>query len=515
MATFVAPAPKGLVKDTNNTVLPPEFYSEASNIRFADSAAKKIKGHDQVFGTPTVAPYFVINWATGTNVYWYYAGTAKIYRQSGSSTHTDFTRASGGDYSTNLTTIGNWTGTIYNGLPILCNGVDDPQVLATVSASNFSDLTNWPSNTTCKTIKAFGNYLMALNLTESSTELPNKVRWGDAAENFALPSSWTASATNDAGSITIGDESDFIVDGLALKQSFIIYKENSTWFAQYIGGNLVFSFQKLFNDTGVFTRNCIAEFDGNHFVVTQGDLIVHNGVSKKSVATDLIKRQLFDDINSAYYNLTFCTHNVQQSEMWVCYPSIGSQYCNKALIYNYVNNSFTFRDLPNIYHIGPGIVDPGATSVVWSGQSATWTAYSGTWGDRQYNPTERSILMAGVADTKLYRGDFGQQFAGENYITTIERKGLTLDGNTNTVKQVRKLTPKIAGTGKCTISVGSSMSPNGTYTFTPSQEFTPNTQNKVDCRSTGKFIAVRFQHTEDSTFELNGYDLEYEVIGER
>ena len=25
MATFVAPAPKGLVKDTNNTVLPPEF----------------------------------------------------------------------------------------------------------------------------------------------------------------------------------------------------------------------------------------------------------------------------------------------------------------------------------------------------------------------------------------------------------------------------------------------------------------------------------------------------------
>ena len=514
MATLQILNPKGMIKDTNNTVLPNEFFSHTQNARFEDNAAKKVLGQDQVFGTPTVAPYFALNWTTGANSYWFYAGSAKIYRYNGSS-HEDFTRASGGDYSTNLTSSGNWTGGIFNGLAILNNGVDDPQVLATVSASNFSDLTNWPSNTTCKTIKAFGNYLMALNLTESSVELPNKVRWGDAAENFALPSSWTASATNDAGSVTIGDESDFIVDGLALKQSFIIYKENSTWLAQYIGGNLVFSFQKLFNDTGVLTRNCIAEFDGNHFVVTQGDLIVHNGVSKKSVASDLIKRQLFDDINDAYYNLTFCTHNVQQSEMWVCYPSIGSQYCNKALIYNYVNNSFTFRDLPNIYHIGPGIVDPGATSVVWSGQSATWTAYSGTWGDRQYNPTERSILMAGVADTKLYRGDFGQQFAGENYITTIERKGLTLDGNTNTVKQVRKLTPKIAGTGKCTISVGSSMSPNGTYTFTPSQEFTPNTQNKVDCRSTGKFIAVRFQHTEDSTFELNGYDLEYEVIGER
>jgi hypothetical protein len=36
MATFVAPAPKGMIKDTNNTVLPPEFYSHASNIRFTE-----------------------------------------------------------------------------------------------------------------------------------------------------------------------------------------------------------------------------------------------------------------------------------------------------------------------------------------------------------------------------------------------------------------------------------------------------------------------------------------------
>lgn len=515
MPVFQAPPPKGMIKDTNNTVLPPEFYSHADNVRFSDSAAKKIKGHDQVFGTPTVAPYFSVNWSYGTNSYWFYAGTAKIYRLSGSSTHTDFTRSSGGDYSTNLNTVGNWTGTIYNGLPLLCNGIDKPQVLATTGASNFSDLPNWDANDICKTIKAYGNYLMALNITTSSTEFPNKVKWGDTAENFSLPSSWTASATNDAGEVTIGDESDVIVDGLALKQSFVIYKENSTWIANYIGGNLVFSFQKLFNDTGVLTRNCIAEFEGKHFVVTQGDLIVHDGVAKKSVATNTVKKALFDDISDAYYQLTFCTHNVQQSEMWVCYPSVGSVFCDKALIYNYVDGSFTFRDLPDIYHIAPGIVDPGATTVVWSGQSDTWTTYVGTWGDRSYNPTERSILMSGTSDTKFYRGDFGQQFAGQNFTTTIERKGLTLDGNTNTVKQVRKITPRCAGTGKVTIAVGSSMSPNGSYTYTPGQEFTPDTQNKVDCRSTGKYISVRFQHTEDSTFELNGYDLEYEILGER
>ena len=516
MPVFQAPAPKGLVKDTNNTIIPFEFYSEASNVRFADNAAKKIQGHDQVFGTPTVAPYFVLNWSYGVNSYWFYAGTAKIYRLSGSSTHTNFTRASGGDYSTNLNTVGNWTGTIYNGLPILCNGVDDPQALATTGASAFSDLPNWVANATCKTIKAFGNYLMALNLTESGVNLPNKVRWGDTAEDFNYPATWTAAATNDAGAVTIGDEADEIIDGLALKESFIIYKGNSTWIANYIGGNLVFSFKKLFNDTGILTRNCVQEFEGRHFVVTQGDIIIHNGVSKKSIATNTVKNHLFNDINSAYYQLTFVTHNVQKSEMWISYPSLGSQFCNKALIYNYVNNSFTFRDLPNIYHIGPGVVDPGATSVVWSGQSSsTWTTISGTYGDRLFNPTERSILFAGTDDTKLYRGDFGQQFDNENYISTVERKGLTLDGNNNTIKQVRKLTPRIKGTGTINISVGSSMSPNGTYTFNAAQSFDPNSQNKVDCRATGKFIAVRFQHTSNSEFELNGYDLEYNVLGER
>jgi hypothetical protein len=73
----------------------------------------------------------------------------------------------------------------------------------------------------------------------------------------------------------------------------------------------------------------------------------------------------------------------------------------------------------------------------------------------------------------------------------------------------------MAGTGTAQISIGSSMSPNGTYTFTSAQEYNPNSQNKVDARATGKYIAVRFQHTSSSTFELNGYDLEYEVIGER
>ena len=285
----------------------------------------------------------------------------------------------------------------------------------------------------------------------------------------------------------------------------------------YIGGNLVFSFQKLFNDTGILSRNCAVEFDNKHFVVVEGDLIVHNGVSKQSVATDVIKRTLFEDLDTDNFKNIFVTHNKQKNEIWVSYPSVGSTFCNKALIWNYRLNAFSFRELPNVLHIASGIVNPGASTAVWSGQSQSWDAYSTSdnWGQRLYNPSEVSILMAGTNDTKFFRGDKGFDFAGANFTMTLERKGLVLDGNTNTVKQVRKMTPRIAGTGTAQIFVGSSMTPNGTYTYSAAQNFDSESDNKIDARATGKYIAVKFQNSSSTTFELNGYDLEFEILGER
>lgn len=41
MATFQVLNPKGMIKDTNDTVLPNEYFSHTQNARFEDNAAKK------------------------------------------------------------------------------------------------------------------------------------------------------------------------------------------------------------------------------------------------------------------------------------------------------------------------------------------------------------------------------------------------------------------------------------------------------------------------------------------
>ena len=59
------------------------------------------------------------------------------------------------------------------------------------------------------------------------------------------------------------------------------------------------------------------------------------------------------------------------------------------------------------------------------------------------------------------------------------------------------------------------MTPNGTYTYSAAQNFDSESDNKIDARATGKYIAVKFQNSSSTTFELNGYDLEFEILGER
>jgi hypothetical protein len=75
---------------------------------------------------------------------------------------------------------------------------------------------------------------------EGGTPYPFMVKWSNLAVPGALPSTWNeADATQDAGEFDLAEGQDPIVDGLGLKDSFIVYKESSTWALDYIGGAFV------------------------------------------------------------------------------------------------------------------------------------------------------------------------------------------------------------------------------------------------------------------------------------
>jgi hypothetical protein len=497
----------GIIQDIPSWKLPSNAWSAGKNIRCQDGQIGTFAGHG-TFATPTVTPYYLLPVSAGSNYYWVYPGLDKCYVYNGS-THTNITRQTASvDVDYTGTAANRWNGGVLNGLPVLNNGVDVPQMWSPVNTSTkLQAITAWDSNWRAKVIRPYKNFLIALNMTESSSEYPHKVRWSNSADPGAVPSAWTPASSNDAGSNVIGETEGFIVDGLQLRDEFIIYKEDSAYGMQWTGGEFVFRFRRI-NVPGILAQDCVAEYKGGHFVVGDGTVYVTDGQSYQSVIDNKNRDALFSAIDSDNYASTFVVHHQAETEMWICYPSAGASLPDTAYIWNYKDNTWSVRDLPtDTAHIAPGIIT--SASFTWATiPYSTWADWAGTWGSRQYSPVADSLV---AASDKLYQMDDGNQFGGVNATCYVERTGLDIGQGIHTVTGIH---PMVEG-GSVNVYVGSHMTPNGSVTWSGPFSFDPSSDYKVDCLVTGRYHAIRFKSSSDVQWAINSYSVDYEYAGDQ
>lgn len=525
----------GVVRDTPDYELPYNAWSAVQNIRFDDGKAIKFQGHEEVYATPSVAPYHAMPVPTATDYYWVYSGLAKVYATDGT-THSNITRQTASvdvDYSASADI--NWNGGVLNGLPVLNNGVDAPQVWDPVSASQRLVSIDWDASNTwtangysAKVVRPFKNFLVALDFDNGTTRFPRQVRWSDAATAGNLPSTWDdTDATALAGFTTdLEETAGFVIDCLPQRDANIIYKEDSTWRMQLVGGNDVFSFQKMFSESGILSRRCVKEYQGKHVVFTPGpDLIMHDGQNITSLLDNKWRKWLAANIDPTNYERSFLVANYAQKEMWACFPSTDSTLPDKALVWNWHENTLGERELPLASHIAYGVVDPAENST-WDSDSATWDSDATTWDARGYNPANQDILMADPTNTKLYLADSTKQFDGVSMTSFAERTGLAVIGkkrdgspivDLDTIKYVNGVYPKIKATAGTVVNVyiGSQDQIGDSVDWSGPHAYTVGTDYKVDVRKSGRLLAVRFETTGDDDWELSSYELDIEVAGAR
>ena len=503
----------GVNRDISRHDLPPNVWTDALDIRFQDGATRQALGYETIY-TPSVVPLHLLPVQSGSTRYWIYAGTGKIYvaYMSGSTeTHTNLTRSVGGDYTGAANA---WTSCTLSGIPVLNPGntTDPPQSWDLNVANKFGALTGWPASTYCKAMRTYKNFLIALNVTKSSTNYPFMVKWSSAAEPGALPTSWDATdVTKDAGETDLAEGGDYIVDGLQLRDSFVIYKERSVWRMDYVGGDFVFRFQKVIGSSGAMNRNCIAEFQGQHFVLTSDDVIVHDGQSPTSVLDHVTRRQLFAEMDTTNRSLAFVFRNPFYSELMVCYPSIGSSICDRAMVWNWRDKTVSFRSMPNVYHAATGPLD-FSTSDSWAVSGAPWSAMDRAWGSGGTVPEYARVLLASSA-TKLYLLDAAASYAGSLPSAYVERVGLSFQDPTAR-KVIKRIRPRITGNdgATVTVSVGYHDDLYDTPTYTD-MTYTIGETTSCDCLVNGRYLAVKFSTGTAYQWKLDSYDVEYEVRG--
>lgn len=511
----------GIVKDVPPTELPLNAWSDGRNFRFRNGYAERMGGHVAVMNPPTVAPYYMAPVQTPVSYFWVYLSLLKAYVFDGTN-HTDITRAAGGDYGASADE--GWTHAILGGIPVFNNPTDDPQMWNPVSAgTDLAALSNWPANTKCRAMRAFKSFLVALDVTKVGTRYPHMVKWSHPADPGTVPTSWDPTDTTlDAGEYSMTETSDKVLDCAPLRDLNVVYKENTTWGMQYIGGVDIFRFFSLFNSVGALTRKCAQEFTpGIHAVLGDSDVYTHNSQQAKSLLTRRLRRSFFSRIDTATYVRSFVAVSFANHEVWFCVPEIGSTFPNIALVWNWDEDTVGIRDLPLAAFISPGVSVAGVASDSWGSDGGTWGSDTTPWGERLYNPTNRGLFMAVPGAVKFYQADQTSQFAGVDFTSYIERTGLGIPfraGQPPDISQQKYLTrihPRLEGTPGASVQIYAAgmQRPDETVVYGSPKNFTIGTDKFVDFRVTGRMFAIKFSTAGSEAVRLNGYDLELRKSG--
>jgi hypothetical protein len=514
----------GLISDVADHELPPEAWTTARNVVFRDGKVKKARGQTTVFGTPSIAPYGLFPVYVDGVAYWVYAGTAKVYVVQGG-THTNITRQSAGvdvDYS--MTTSIPWTGGVLNGVLVLNNGVDDPQMWLPAGPSNkLQALSNWPANTKCQFLRPFRNYLIAGDVTKSGVRDPYLIKWSHPADPATVPDSWDhTDPAKDAGEYPLAETPGLLIDCLPMGDVNAVYKSDCVYGMQHTGGDFVFRFWRAPFGAGMLNKRCAAMMpDGSgHFVVTNDDVIGHNLHQAKSLITNRIRRSLFNRINTTATSACFVLPNYKEDSILFCFPENGETLCTLALVWNYRDDTFQYRELPYLFHANTGEADE-TVDLTWDADSEVWDQDSSVWDAGSFGTAVFDAVIASPQNTKLYLLNDTNQFDGANMHSHVERTGLPIAGvdrfgqpkvDTESIKLWRRVWLRGEG-GPVQVMVGTQMVIGGPIEWSEEKTFTFGTDKFLDFLRPGRALAIHIHSEADVDWELHGYDVDIEVLG--
>lgn len=369
-------------------------------------------------------------------------------------------------------------------------------------------------------IRTFRNFLVALHTEEENVTYPRRVRWSASVSDlYALPV-WDVLPTNDAGFFDIEEVSKGFIDGMQLRDAFIMYGANEAYALTNIGGNLIMGVQRLPAVKGVLGPNCIVDMGDQHFVVGQSDIYVHNTAQATSVALERVRREFFDNLDRTRTHMVHAAKDPSRKIIAVFYPTEASSgnVCDSALLWNYETNTWTKRSIPSVlFSVTSTIIEP---QVVWGDPApndlpnqlpyATWEDWEGIWGNLGGYGTEQ-YLISGLNVSTLIDYTPADVVAAEDFTQPfIERSGVPLNElqayfHVSTVYP--RMTPCDCGT-PVNIQIGMQNKPGDTIRWSPVREFNPGVDKKLDVRLAGSLLAYRIWSTEPGNWRFHGLELE-------
>jgi len=511
--------PNGVIKDIHPAELGYESWDSASNVIFPNGFAAAAPGWSSAAGALLCKPLWLLPvYTTDGEFYWLYVGnntalTAGIIAVTDGTSHFDITPVGG----VPVTAAGDWTGGVLNGIPVLNYGAGDPLFWDLQTANPCLSLPGWPAGQLCKALRPFKYHLVAMNITLGG-EFPELVVWSEAANPGAIPQVWDAAPDNEAGSFTIAATTGAIIDGGQMRDQFMIYKQHSSTILQYIAGQFVFSNRKAFVTSGILARNCWQELYGVHYVMTDGDVIKHNGVEVESLVDARIRDFIFTQIDPDAYLGTYLAASHASKQLYICFPKAGHLHADTFIVMDINTGGFGIMDVPEMSFMARGILSDPGTDHSWDGQTLAWNVYPDGWNQRRFNPTSDIMVMADY-DNELLQAHQG--FLREGEPVPIHLQMTTKDlGEPQRLKLITAVWPNAEGNSttagrQLNVRVGSQDHTNSPISWAAAVGVIVGQERpKADFLVSGRYISLEISGEQDAHWRINSVDIDYELQGD-
>lgn len=314
---------------------------------------------------------------------------------------------------------------------------------------------------------------------DPSTQDPLFVRFSNQEDI----NTFTESVTNTAGGQRLSD-GNRIQTAVRARGQILILTDTSLHGMQYIGPPYTFGFQQLGSNCGALGASSAVEVNGLAFWMGHEAFYVFDGTVKKLPCT--VQDYVFDDINLVQSEKVFAALNSDFNEVTWFYCSFTSDYIDRCVTFNYLENVWSEGALARTSWQDVGSFEkPTASEYFPENTEATiGTIYGLTAGrsliynhEDGVNQADGSAITAFIDSGYFDIGDGDNMILMRRFIPDFKNQ----EGNL-TVNLLLRAYPQ-------TTASPSSLDP---YVITP-------TTDKVDTRARGRQIALKITSDEVDT----------------
>jgi hypothetical protein len=499
---------QGLNRDSTPEEMALGVSSNAQNMRYRNGYAERFRGIGAAYTAPPVTPYAITHYTVGTSRFVVYPGLQKTYADDGT-TQTEITLASNaGGIDDRFCAFA------FNGVYIQNNGKDVPQYWGGNPAVKLADLPAWPAGYTAGFMRAFGNHLVAGDITKAGVRYRSLILASSLADPGTVPTSWDAAdPTVEALEEPLAGTNGTLIDSLPLGDMNVIYKDDALHFQQDVQSAFVYRFGRLPGDTGLLARGCVVNTPMGHVYLSPGfDVLLHSGQGPQSILTGRMRKWLSSNMNAAQAQRSFLVANPATNEVLVCFPQGSTTICSQALVWNWKDNTFGVRDLPSVTYASLGQVTLPTSSDTWAGDTETWADDGTTWGESDYAPNSPRVVFARATSLALY--DATSKDVGNDFEARFERVGMHFEAP-DTVKLIRGVRPRIEAAAGAVIKVqvGAAMLPGAYPTWQAAVDYTVGSSTQVDAFASGRYLALRMYSTSGIGWRVRSAEMDIVAQG--